>query len=59
MSETKNPLSYPEKAAQEVLLELVRAGSISSAKSATLAFTDLLNHYRSELNRIKKENKVQ
>ena len=58
MSETKNPLSYPEIAAQEVLLELVRAGRISSAKNATLAFTDLLNHYRS-LDRIKKENKVQ
>ncbi len=56
MSETINPLMNPEKAAHEVILELIRANKISP-RDIPESFTYLLNHYRSELKRLQSENK--
>lgn len=59
MSETTNPLLNPEQAAHEVVLEMVKAGKVTYAKTASESFTLLLDHYRSELTRIQKEDKAQ
>lgn len=56
MSDKINPLLNPEIAAQEVLIELIRAGKISSANGATNAFTALMDHYRAELKRVQSES---
>ncbi|MEH5098939.1 hypothetical protein PO486_13725 [Atlantibacter hermannii] len=56
MSDKLNPLLYPEIAAQEVLIELIRAGKIINSDSATFAFTALMDHYRAELKRVQREN---
>lgn len=57
MSQTTNPFSYPEEAALEVVLEMIRVGKIIYAKNATDAFTAVLDHFRSEQKRIAEENK--
>ena len=59
MSDTTNPLTRPEQAAHEVVLELIKAGKITYAADAADSFTQLLNHYRSEFDRIRNENKAQ
>lgn len=56
MSDKVNPLLKPEIAAQEVLIELIRAGKIANSNGATNAFTVLMDHYRSELKRVQSEN---
>ncbi|EKY9224474.1 hypothetical protein RD173_004571, partial [Salmonella enterica] len=45
MSDTTSPFVFPEKAAHEVVLELIRAGKISYASDASDVFTHMLNHY--------------
>ena len=59
MSDTTNPLMDPERAAHEVIIELIKAGKIVRIVDAAGCFTHMLDHYRSELNRIQKENKEQ
>ncbi|WP_438334484.1 hypothetical protein [Edwardsiella tarda] len=59
MSDTTNPLINPERAAHEIVIELIRAGKIHKMADAPMAFTTMLNHYRSELVRIQNENKAQ
>ncbi|EIL8496120.1 hypothetical protein LME85_004610, partial [Salmonella enterica] len=51
MSDTTSPFVFPEKAAHEVVLELIRAGKISYASDASDVFTHMLNHYRAESDR--------
>lgn len=58
MSGTTNPLTHPELAAYEVVLEMVKAGNIQSSKFAADTFTFLLDHFRSEFERIQRENKA-
>lgn len=59
MSDTTNPLINPERAAHEIVIELIRAGKIHKNSDVPLVFTTMLNHYRSELIRIQNENKDQ
>ncbi|EFI5072534.1 hypothetical protein HGQ33_004398 [Salmonella enterica] len=42
MSDTTSPFVFPEKAAHEVVLELIRAGKISYASDASDVFTHML-----------------
>lgn len=44
MSDTTSPFVFPEKAAHEVVLELIRAGKISYASDASDVFTHMLSH---------------
>ncbi len=57
MADIKSPLMNPDGAAHEIVVELIRAGRISSERMASEAFTLLLDHYSSEMTRI--ENKEQ
>ncbi|EHT0382006.1 hypothetical protein KW341_004912 [Salmonella enterica] len=57
MSDTTSPFAFPEKAAHEVALELIRAGKISYSSEASDVFTHMYNHYRAEKVRIQRENK--
>lgn len=60
MSEkSTNPLTAPEVAAHEVILELIRAGKIHKIRDASECFTFMMDHYRSELKRVQNENKGQ
>lgn len=59
MSEKLNPLSYPEVAAHNVIMELIRTGKITSTQGVEAAFTALSDFYRSELRRIKEAHKAQ
>ncbi|MCC7586173.1 hypothetical protein FUU19_22095 [Serratia sp. Lou2A] len=53
-----NPFSsYGAEAAQEIVIELIRAGKIHNSAQAKDSFTELLNHYRSELDRVAEENR--
>ena len=56
MSDTLNPLLNPERAAQEVLIEMIRAGKISTAVGIANTFTAVMDHYRAELKRVQNEN---
>lgn len=47
------------QAAQQVVIEFIRTGCIQTANSAAECFTFLLEHYRSERQRILTENKAQ
>lgn len=55
MTDKTNPFRSPSTAAHEAVLELVKAGKITSASQLNEAFTTLINHYRSEEKRILKE----
>lgn len=57
MSDTTSPFANLDKAAHEVVIELIRAGKISHAKEASDIFTYMLNHYRSEKARPYQDNK--
>ncbi|KAA1061539.1 hypothetical protein [Enterobacter mori] len=59
MSDKLDPLSKPSAAAHESVLELIKAGKIIEIGEVTAAYTHLVNHYRSELKRIRKENEVE
>ncbi|WP_291969997.1 hypothetical protein [Candidatus Symbiopectobacterium sp.] len=59
MSDKLNPLTNPERAAHEVVLEMVRAGTLSNTPDVSNAFTLLMNHYRKEMKRIHQENTAQ
>lgn len=56
MSDKLNPLLNPELAAQEVLIEMIRAGKISTAAGIANTFTAVMDHYRAELKRVQSEN---
>ncbi|EBL7110266.1 hypothetical protein CJH62_18460 [Salmonella enterica] len=58
MSDTTSPFVFPEKAAHEVVLELIRAGKISYASDASDVFTHMLNHYHAESDRPQQEDKA-
>ncbi|EJB9807292.1 hypothetical protein MXI55_000806 [Salmonella enterica] len=58
MSDTTSPFVFPEKAAHEVVLELIRVGKISYASDASDVFTHMLNHYRAESDRPQQEDKA-
>lgn len=57
MSDITSPFASPNKAAHEVVLELIKSGSIKDASSASQAFTEMLNHYHSEQKRIQQGSK--
>lgn len=59
MSDTTSPFANPDKAAHEVVLELIRAGSIQTTAYASKTFTEMLDHYHSEKTRIQQKNKEQ
>lgn len=59
MSDKIDPLSKPSAAAHEVVLELIKVGRIVDVSDVSSVYTRLVNHYRSELKRIRKENEVQ
>ncbi|CAH3506711.1 hypothetical protein AI2711V1_2403 [Raoultella ornithinolytica] len=59
MSESIHPLINPEKAAHEIVLELIKAGKISYVSEAKEAFTQLTDHYRAEKKRQFEESKAQ
>ncbi len=56
MSDTTSPFANPDKAAHEVVLELIKSGAIKNSSTASDVFTSMLNHYRS-LNGSRDENK--
>ncbi|VAP72312.1 Uncharacterised protein [Klebsiella pneumoniae] len=56
---TINPITYPEKAAHEVVLELIRAGKLGYVSDAKQAFTQLVDHYYAEKKRLFEANKAQ
>lgn len=58
MSDTTSPFAFPDKAAHEVVLELIRAGKISYASDASNVFTHMLSHYRAERDLPKQEDKA-
>ncbi|SAF45959.1 Uncharacterised protein [Enterobacter kobei] len=59
MSDTTNPLTNPEQAAHEIVLEMVRAGKVTYARTAAENFTELLNHFIAESTRIQEQNTKQ
>lgn len=59
MSEQINPLVRPASAAQQVVLEVVRAGKLYDKTQLSELFTHMLNHYRAEAQRLEQENKAQ
>ncbi|EAO8773986.1 hypothetical protein CDJ04_13945 [Salmonella enterica] len=59
MSDTTSPFTNPDKAAHEVVLELIKSGFIKNTSSASQAFTDMLNHYYQEKNTPLSERKAQ
>lgn len=52
MSETHNPFDKPAAAAHEVVIEFIRADKLKNLDEAKLVFTELLNHYKSEYDRV-------
>lgn len=56
MSDPINPLVHPEHSAHEIVIELIRAGKIGTETQVTQAFTTVLDHYISELKRLKAMN---
>lgn len=60
-SEIINPIQNmsASQAAQQVVIELIRAGSLKYPKDIIECFTLLSDHYRSERNRILSGNKAQ
>lgn len=48
MSDAISPIRDPARAAHEIVLELVRSGSVPTADLAAEAFTTLLNHFEAE-----------
>lgn len=58
MSQTTNPLFNPEQAAHEIVLEMVRAGKITHARTAAENFTELMDHFTAELKRVQEQNKA-
>ena len=59
MSEQFNPLVRPASAAQQVVLEVVRADKLYDKTHLSELFTHMLNHYRAEAQRLEQENKAQ
>lgn len=59
MSDKLDPLAKSSMAAHEVVLELIKAGKLSYIEDINASFTQLLDHYRSELKRVRKENEAQ
>lgn len=59
MSDTTSPFATPDKAAHEIVLELIKSGSIKNTSSALQAFTDMLNHYHLAKNTPRPEHKAQ
>ncbi|BEB33614.1 hypothetical protein EYX47_15265 [Escherichia coli] len=59
MSEQFNPLRRPASAAQQVVLEVVRAGKLYEKTQLSELFTHMLDHYRAEAKRLEQENKAQ
>ncbi|CNI60265.1 MULTISPECIES: hypothetical protein [Yersinia] len=56
MSDRLSPLKYPDYAAHEVVIEMIKAGKISYAKDAMDVFTHVLDHYHAERKRVLAEN---
>lgn len=59
MSDTTSPFANPDKAAHEIVLELIKSGSIKNTSSASQAFIDMLNHYYQEKSIPRSERKAQ
>jgi hypothetical protein len=59
MSETTSPFTNPDKAAHEVIIELIRAGKIKDKTEVGSCLTYLLERYYAENKRYEAENKAQ